>query len=1276
MPFLYILTYNTFISTFKTMTYNKFSGSFKSIHNNNKYYVDILIPTDTEAHNYAFEFSFEQPCVIKQDQLEDICGIQLSTMTLNISITSDLLLKLSTNSYTAPVFLRDSNDVVVWAGYLNPYVYNQTALPVSDLTLTCVSPLNILKYVKFGSDSIGSLSGSVADMITTLYNFVYSDIESAATAMGYTLSKDIMTEMKLNVKGDETALSNMPLSDVFVSLNGMYKQSTLLDGMKVNNSTSCYELLESILKAFDLMMSSNVSKNYVMYIYNKRDLSESGIKMTSIINRSTKKKSGLDGDEINKAMYAWLQFFSMRSSGITYPVNTFCNVTRPNEYDTYRSTIFGDWSQGHWLVASNPNSLIVPSVVAQIEYWIPSKTEGNTIYIKEYKIMSPSSTTWTIYENADGLYIQFLLTLTDGEGGKYVWSGTTDGSIELKPNPIQQMSDTIYNEFVPFLSYTQYQVDASDINTLGGANSITKECYYGNNHNISYDDFFDQVEVSFSKQNFEALKPSTNMSASTFVYSKNQTDYKNADGKTLVTKNTLQSQYMSAANWFSFYRNYNKSTQFDMFNKVAQRWFDLSERSNSDIMSVYYDPVKTSSSSVSNASASSVKIDYSTFPIMGYDTKGYKYNESRTRWGNILGDMLKTNVDAGASGQSDFYLRQLRGISPGRTGAVVADEGRVVPNDTVLNRVPIGCMLTQYTTWDGMLTTPNNDYNWNELYVFHTGWDFYSMMSEYTFWSTSHNKWKATLPCSWWSSDMLTRDYWKSEGAITKEYWKVYPYWRGWYNDHFSPKQPVLTWSPDEYVTFKASRDKRQYLLLDFNLLYQNDYVRISGDDNQTYFNGSSQHVSNKLYPDYYTAWTDEDPDYIKEAITKAGGLTTPLSDTGYQIDEKYTTIYNRYWDSDNYLKYLVDETGVVSGAYYNALADWHSYYNNGWPLIRAILRVGDKYWNGNSWSAERAIFDISFHDGDVMSEAMSSRKSDVDYKYVKTTDTLNETLSACKWLKIANNKSIVSSGNMYVMDKLNIPITSDLSGKITLELFMPEQPYNGQFQQGDRCRNWDGDWARENEADVKVYGGISPNKTFNGVAVADAYKVGTNNVYLNYKMGFNNIFMSNLELDYYQESTNGWMNTYDNVDGSKDNELKLVIKNTDADSRFENNKKSVSKSFLPLVETNDSNVTNYIYKLWSDGNVNGSEILDVFRGDDYKEYVRDDYNAAYNGKKLVYQIGVKCYGGRSSSTDSILKVYKCSGLPIDNADTMTFGVEATTWNIKEENKVLSLRER
>lgn len=94
--------------------------------------------------------------------------------------------------------------------------------------------------------------------------------------------------------------------------------------------------------------------------------------------------------------------------------------------------------------------------------------------------------------------------------------------------------------------------------------------------------------------------------------------------------------------------------------------------------------------------------------------------------------------------------------------------------------------------------------------------------------------------------------------------------------------------------------------------------------------------------------------------------------------------------------------------------------YNKGWEMIKAELRIGNKYWDGTQWTAAPSTFMLRYHDDDVYSG--------------------DETFNYFTWTKAAPNPNVpkINVGT----DGYAIPITSAdrLHGKLEFTLWTPNQ--------------------------------------------------------------------------------------------------------------------------------------------------------------------------------------------------------------------------------------------
>lgn len=96
------------------------------------------------------------------------------------------------------------------------------------------------------------------------------------------------------------------------------------------------------------------------------------------------------------------------------------------------------------------------------------------------------------------------------------------------------------------------------------------------------------------------------------------------------------------------------------------------------------------------------------------------------------------------------------------------------------------------------------------------------------------------------------------------------------------------------------------------------------------------------------------------------------------------------------------------------------SLYNRGWAILKAQLKIGDKYWNGSQWTTSNSTFWISYHDDDVNGD--------------------DETLNYFTWLTPAPNPTV----KKYEVgqDGYAIPVTANdkLNGKLEFTLYTPTQ--------------------------------------------------------------------------------------------------------------------------------------------------------------------------------------------------------------------------------------------
>lgn len=96
-----------------------------------------------------------------------------------------------------------------------------------------------------------------------------------------------------------------------------------------------------------------------------------------------------------------------------------------------------------------------------------------------------------------------------------------------------------------------------------------------------------------------------------------------------------------------------------------------------------------------------------------------------------------------------------------------------------------------------------------------------------------------------------------------------------------------------------------------------------------------------------------------------------------------------------------------------------HSMYGKGWPMLQAKLQIGDKYWNGTTWTTTDSTFYINYNNS--------------------PKDCAEETFKVLEWQSVAPNYDYQASlpGDCWA-----IPITKsdNVSGVLKFSLYTPSQ--------------------------------------------------------------------------------------------------------------------------------------------------------------------------------------------------------------------------------------------
>lgn len=183
--------------------------------------------------------------------------------------------------------------------------------------------------------------------------------------------------------------------------------------------------------------------------------------------------------------------------------------------------------------------------------------------------------------------------------------------------------------------------------------------------------------------------------------------------------------------------------------------------------------------------------------------------------------------------------------------------------------------------------------------------------------------------------------------------------------------------------------------------------LRYSPDTGTSYitFNGSLWYQSQNVDGNTFTLIDKNKYLYV----------TTPLDGIYDKNAVKYRKVFQDYESS------WMDDIIAVSPSRTAGATD----YGKGWPLLKAKLQIGDKFWNGSTWTTTESTFYFNFNNNPAAGE--------------------EETINMYEWQKMVSNHDFE--------DKINeecyaIPIYKDdnVSGRLSLTLYNP-QPINSMFK-------------------------------------------------------------------------------------------------------------------------------------------------------------------------------------------------------------------------------------
>ena len=216
-------------------------------------------------------------------------------------------------------------------------------------------------------------------------------------------------------------------------------------------------------------------------------------------------------------------------------------------------------------------------------------------------------------------------------------------------------------------------------------------------------------------------------------------------------------------------------------------------------------------------------------------------------------------------------------------------------------------------------------------------------------------------------------EYYKANGYISYSGNNLKEFWEGdFYERHLGGTYPVLKYRGNKIINFSpaTSYGHTNYLLFTGNILWQQN---CNYDDVNYHIWNTSDYNSNNH--EYYGTWI-------------------PIKEHG------------------------ASETHTTSG-YTRATS--HQEYNTGWPMLKIKLKIGNKYWNGTSWTTTESTAWINYHKKNVSTEYETLIWSDFN-KPVTNYDF---------------NKGIDKEG--YIIP---IGYSDNLLGKISLDIYMPRIPW------------------------------------------------------------------------------------------------------------------------------------------------------------------------------------------------------------------------------------------
>lgn len=137
---------------------------------------------------------------------------------------------------------------------------------------------------------------------------------------------------------------------------------------------------------------------------------------------------------------------------------------------------------------------------------------------------------------------------------------------------------------------------------------------------------------------------------------------------------------------------------------------------------------------------------------------------------------------------------------------------------------------------------------------------------------------------------------------------------------------------------------------------------------------------------------------YTFSPMDDATDTTSFIYETSYNLNDHYNTTYTAKMPRRS-----------------SASQD----YGKGWPILKAKLKIGDKYWNGSTWTTTESVFQINYSN--------------------RPKNGAEETINCFEWTSVAPNFNYESKIDT---DCWAIPIkpTDNVAGNLSFTLYTPSQ--------------------------------------------------------------------------------------------------------------------------------------------------------------------------------------------------------------------------------------------